>query len=325
MSARANDFSKVLNRSDYFYKSAVEESPDGETHLKNVRQLILTAMDRTKNKCHLVFFGFGLYEPLEEAANMFDRVTIVVGDIRIAENRIGQLTSVLQDKCRIILDDLSGGYQMNFVSAIAKQTLIGRVSRGDSNRHLFLKNLVQSCREFTPKPSAVLKESLKADCVISSMLLSQLTNTSHYLQSRFEDIFLIPFWGYYDKTGLELYAALSNAFKSQRHKVLTHHITELSSHAADPSSTICFIDTIALSKFKRFLCVKVGWNHSTIYDEQDIEVFLKHLSFKKITPKKTSGEPSIAINLGWENTWQWTRHNKERWKVAGAILNPLYK
>lgn len=308
-----------LHYADYRFAQNLQESPNGFQHVDKVQQFVLRTIEQTKNKGHIVFFGFGISEPLQRAAELFEKVTIIVGDKTLADNRMKKLPPELRGKCHIIGEDLTGGFQINLTKIVAKYALSEWASH--EKRVGFLKDVTEFFEGYKPQ-ATVLKEPIGADCLISSLVLSQLNRTDSYLVPRFHNIFCRVWNGIYFPSDEPVYARLHAALTLLTFRIKAFHLSELRKHAANSSARIGFLDTVAVSRPEKLLCLTIGWKHQAIHEKPTLDSFAENFV---VTAKKVPQPLPLPIleNSMWDARWVWSWLNGEKWHVAGTILTPM--
>lgn len=147
----------------------------GQSHVDNSRRLILSSASGLNGKVIIFGLGNGSDIPLEGLATQFDHLTIVEIDEAAATKTIGTLSPDLQEKCELVVDDISG--------VMSEYLRIVSVKRGSYlQQERVIRDIADEVKKIQP-PTLSFGRDFNFAC--SSLIASQLGFFPHLVVSEY--------------------------------------------------------------------------------------------------------------------------------------------
>jgi hypothetical protein len=192
---------KFSEQVELYYKESNEsilQNANSNIHYERNKKNIISCAEGLTGRALILGFGNGLDIPLSELAIQFDQITVVDIDVVSMKKAIAPLPRALQNKIRILQEDLSG--MLSFISQNIEE-LSSDLSEAECNSLVI--NIISKGME--TRQRRLFSE--KYHFVVSSMLTSQLYSI---LWEYIEKILIKKFPGRIFKSATEINNSLSD-------------------------------------------------------------------------------------------------------------------
>ncbi|MDP3941089.1 MAG: hypothetical protein Q8Q49_02140 [bacterium] len=140
-----------------------------QNHIDESRTRIMQAAEGLQGRALIVGLGVGIDIPLEQITTQFDEVTILDLDEHATRKRLASLPENLQEKCHLVIDDLTGITGDYTAAIMAAATHADRLPD-------FLEEAESISRAASPQP---YQTPGQYDFITSSLITTQLVSQLH--------------------------------------------------------------------------------------------------------------------------------------------------